>query len=107
MSRFCQIFVCATPGEGRCGSRGGDELLEKFRREVERHGISSNVVLRNACARRHERGPVVFVYPDDVWYERVSVEQVPDIVERHLGAGEPSTVDRAGPEAVPSPSRKR
>ncbi|CAA9382692.1 MAG: Ferredoxin [uncultured Rubrobacteraceae bacterium] len=84
MADFRQIFVCATPGEGRCGEKGGEELLEVFRDEVERRGISSSVVLRNACTRRHEEGPVVFVFPDDVWYTRVAREDVAGIVERHL-----------------------
>jgi (2Fe-2S) ferredoxin len=84
VSSFRQIFVCATPGEGRCGEKGGGELLEAFRDEVERRGMSSSVVLRNACTRRHEEGPVVFVFPDDVWYTRVSSDDVPGIVERHL-----------------------
>jgi (2Fe-2S) ferredoxin len=82
--RLCQIFVCATPGEGRCGAKGGGELLEAFREEVDRRGISSSFVLRNACTRRHEEGPVVFIYPDDVWYTRVTLEDVPEIVGRHL-----------------------
>ena len=84
MGTFRQIFVCATPGEGRCGAKGGGELLEAFRGEVELRGLSSSVVLRNACTRRHEEGPVVFVFPDDVWYTRVAQEDVPGIVERHL-----------------------
>lgn len=84
MSRFCQIFVCATSGEGRCGSKGGGLLLERFHEEVERRGIPATAVLRNACTRRHEEGPVVFVYPDDVWYTRVKPVDVPEIVERHL-----------------------
>ena len=79
-----QIFVCATPGEGRCGAKGGGELLEKFREEVSNLGLAPSAVLRNACARRHEEGPVVFVFPDDVWYTRVKPEDVPDIVEKHL-----------------------
>jgi (2Fe-2S) ferredoxin len=41
-------------------------------------------VLRNACTRRHEEGPVVFIYPDDVWYTRVTPADVPRIVERYL-----------------------
>ena len=86
MTGFRQIFVCATPGEGRCGEKGGGELLEAFRDEVERRGLSSSVVLRNACTRRHEEGPVVFVFPDDVWYTRVAKEDVPGIVGRHLVA---------------------
>jgi len=81
---LCRIFVCATPGEGRCGAKGGGELLERFREEVEGLGLSPSSVLRNACTRRHEEGPVVFIFPDDVWYTHVTSEDVPKIVERHL-----------------------
>ena len=86
---FRQIFVCATPGEGRCGAKGGGELLEKFREEVSSLGLSPSAVLRNACARRHEEGPVVFVFPDDVWYTRVKPEDVPEIVRKHLAPAAP------------------
>ena len=79
-----QIFVCATPGEGRCGAKGGGELFERFREEVVSLGISPSVVLRNACTRRHEDGPVVFVFPDDVWYTHVTPEDVREIVQKHL-----------------------
>lgn len=78
------MFVCATPGEDRCGAKGGGELLDVFRAEVERLGLSPNVVIRNACTRRHHEGPVVFIYPEDVWYTRVTPEQVPEIVSQHL-----------------------
>ena len=84
MSKLCQIFVCATPGEGRCGAKGGGELFDRFREEVKGRGFSTAAVLRNACSRRHHEGPVVFVYPDDVWYTEVSPDEVPEIVERHL-----------------------
>jgi (2Fe-2S) ferredoxin len=84
MRKLCQIFVCATPGEGRCGAKGGGELFEIFREEVGLRSIPPSTVLRNVCTRRHEEGPVVFVYPDDVWYTRVTPEDVPGIVERHL-----------------------
>lgn len=84
MARFCQIFVCATPGEGRCGAKGGGELLDKFREEVGARGLSPGAVLRSACTRRHHEGPVVFIYPDDVWYTEVTPDEVPEIVERHL-----------------------
>ena len=89
-----QIFVCATPGEGRCGAKGGGELLEKFREEVSNLGLAPSVVLRNACARRHEEGPVVFVFPDDVWYTRVTLDDVPHIVERHLARQAPPVETR-------------
>ena len=94
MNRFCQIFVCATPGVGRCGAKGGEVLLERFREEVERHGIPSAMVLRNACTRRHEEGPIVFVYPDDVWYTRVTPDAVRGIVERHVATQRVETGSR-------------
>jgi (2Fe-2S) ferredoxin len=84
VEEFRQIFVCATPGEGRCGAKGGGELFDRFREEVSRLGLLPSAVLRNACTRRHEEGPVVFVFPDDVWYTHVKPEDVPEIVERHL-----------------------
>ena len=82
MTMLRQIFVCATPGEERCGGKGGGELLEAFRVEVERRGLAPSAVLRNACTRHHE-GLVVFVYPDNVWYTRVTPGDVPSIVEQH------------------------
>ena len=102
MRRLCQIFVCATPGEGRCGAKGGGELLDAFREEVDRRGIPSSSVLRNACTRRHEEGPIVFIYPDDIWYTRVTLEDVPEIVGRHLAPKNP-----LGPGYAPSPSQRR
>lgn len=84
MAVLRQIFVCATPGEGRCGNKGGGELFVRFREEVGRRGYAPDAVLRNACTRRHHEGPVVFVYPDDVWYTEVGLDDVPDIVARHL-----------------------
>lgn len=83
---FRQIFVCATPGEGRCGEKGGDELLARFREEAERRGYPLEVVQRNPCSRRHHEGPVVFVFPDDVWYTEVEPEDVEKILDRHLPA---------------------
>src|SRR5215218_2077912 len=54
------IFVCATPGEGRCGAKGGSELLEAFRKEVIRLGLPPSAVLRNACTPRQEAPTAAF-----------------------------------------------
>ncbi|WP_119067409.1 (2Fe-2S) ferredoxin domain-containing protein [Rubrobacter indicoceani] len=89
MTSFKQILVCATPGSDasgpRCGERGGCELLDAFRAEVASRGLPASVVDRQPCSRRHHEGPVVFVFPDDEWYTGVGPEDVPGIVDRHLG----------------------
>lgn len=98
------IFVCATTGEGRCGAKGGEQLLDRFREEVETLGLSPSSVLRNACTRRHEDGPVVFVFPDDVWYTHVTPDDVPHIVEKHLTPAERRRRDST-PTTAPLASR--
>ncbi|MGI8649747.1 MAG: (2Fe-2S) ferredoxin domain-containing protein [Rubrobacter sp.] len=88
MATFKQIFVCATPGSDRCGEKGGVELLAAFREEAARRGLEPDVVVqRNPCSRRHHEGPVVFVFPDDVWYTEVSPEDAPGILNKHLASG--------------------
>lgn len=84
MDSICQIFVCATPGEGRCGEKGGSELLQRFREEVTRRDLPLSAVQRGTCSRRHHEGPLVFIFPDDIWYTRVTLDEVLRIVEKHF-----------------------
>jgi hypothetical protein len=52
MSKLCQIFVCATAGEGRCGAKGGGELFEMFREEVELRGQPCSATSAPAAMRK-------------------------------------------------------
>jgi (2Fe-2S) ferredoxin len=33
-------------------------------------------------------GPAVLIYPEGTWYAQVTVDDVPEIVEKHIGKGE-------------------
>jgi len=39
------------------------------------------------CLDRCEQGPVVVVYPDDVWYTYVDQEDIDEIIDEHLVHG--------------------
>jgi (2Fe-2S) ferredoxin len=41
------------------------------------------------CLDVCEFGPAVVVYPEGVWYGRVTPEDVDEIIERHILGGEP------------------
>ena len=41
------------------------------------------------CLGPCEQGPTVVVYPDAVWYGRVSEADVDEIIESHIVAGRP------------------
>ena len=41
------------------------------------------------CLGLCKHGPNAVVYPDGTWYLGLRDEDVPEVVERHLGGGEP------------------
>ena len=46
-------------------------------------------IIASGCMGQCGNGPMVVVLPDQVWYHRVSPEEVPTVVERHLRQGKP------------------
>jgi len=50
-------------------------------------GKGSIGVSESRCLGRCEHGPVVVVYPDDVWYQYIDEDDVDEIIESHLIGG--------------------
>jgi sirohydrochlorin cobaltochelatase len=78
------VWVCTMDGAGRCGSKGGKDVLTRFRSEVAARRLDNVMVTPNGCTDRHDHGPVVLVDPDGTWYCGVGPEDVDEIVELHL-----------------------
>lgn len=79
--------------EGRtcCRASGSLEMrgyAKKLSKELGIAGPGGVRINASGCLDRCEEGPVVVVYPDNVWYSYVDEEDVHEIVERHLVAGE-------------------
>ncbi len=89
------VFVCENrrdPSDPRgcCAARGGVEVREALKAELKRRGLKGQVRANSAgCLDACAHGPTVVVYPEGVWYGGVAVEDVPEIVERHLVGGRP------------------
>lgn len=92
------IFICTSsrPGgqqRGACHSRNSVYLMESFLEGIEERGLGGEVFVTNTgCLGFCDKGPVVIVYPDNVWYGNVSIDDVADILEEHIEGG--SIVER-------------
>jgi (2Fe-2S) ferredoxin len=86
------VFVCTNrrpdgSPRGCCATKNSDALRLRFKAELESQGVVQVRINTAGCLDACERGPVVVVYPDNVWYAPVSVEDVADIVSGHLKNG--------------------
>lgn len=89
------IFVCQNvrPPEapkGCCSGRGSEEVFDELRRQV-REKFSPQVarVSKSGCLGPCESGVNIVIYPEGIWYARVTLADLPQIVEEHLVNGRP------------------
>jgi (2Fe-2S) ferredoxin len=88
------VFVCinersADHPKGSCKAKGGVEVRDCLKSELTARGLSKVVRANNAgCLDQCEHGVTVVVYPEQVWYGGVTVDDIPELVEKHLVGGE-------------------
>ncbi len=78
------IAVCAGTG---CVAYGSVKLTDAFREEAEKQGLDIEV-RPTGCHGFCERGPLVVVYPQKIFYQRVKIKDVKPILEKTVGRGE-------------------
>lgn len=87
------VFVCineraADHPRGCCKAKGGELVRTHLKRALTARGIKDRVRANNAgCLDQCEHGVTVVVYPEQVWYGGVTVDDVPEIVEEHIVNG--------------------
>ena len=83
------VFVC-TSGE-TCPEQGDTEKFVKILREGARKaGQPSDVRINKAgCFSQCGHGPMIVVYPDDVWYAGVQEADLQEILTSHIIGGQP------------------
>lgn len=80
------VFVC-TAGK-TCLEQGSDRVHSELRRLVKRAGLKGLVrVNRAGCMNQCGHGPMVVVYPQDVWYAHVDQRGARRIARDHLAGG--------------------
>lgn len=79
------VLICGGTG---CTSSGSPAIREKLAAELEEKGLSEEIkIVQTGCFGLCALGPIMIVYPEGTFYSRVTVDDIPEIVEEHLLKG--------------------
>jgi len=83
---FPTIYLCGGTG---CRASGAEAVADAFRAEIGRRALEVQVALKETgCRGFCERGPLLVVEPTGVFYQHVTIEDVPEIIEKTVLQGE-------------------
>ena len=79
------VLICGGTG---CTSSGSPALREALAAELKAKGLDEEVkIVQTGCFGLCALGPIMIVYPEGTFYSRVTLEDIPEIVEEHLLKG--------------------
>ena len=80
-------LICGGTG---CTSSGSAEIQEALHREIAAKGLEDEIkVVQTGCFGLCALGPIMIIYPEGIFYSKVTAEDVPEIVEEHFLKGRP------------------
>ncbi len=91
------LLLCATPSKAKCCDPSeGLETWNELKRLVRDLGLENEqrqegIVLRSKvdCLRVCERGPILVVWPEGIWYSDVTADKIKEIIHRHIINNQP------------------
>ena len=89
------VFICTNKrqnGEPCCqdyDSQHARDYLKKRAKEMDIHARGNCRINSAGCLDRCEQGPVMVVYPEEIWYTWVDQDDLDEILESHLVNGRP------------------
>lgn len=73
------VAICAGTG---CLALGAQKVIDTFKEELKKRGLQNEVKIRETgCPGFCEKGTIVVIYPEGIYYLRVQPDDVPEIVE--------------------------
>ena len=80
------VCICGVPG---CSAWGGKSVIDVFRDEITRQKLEDEVIVKaTGCHGFCERGPLLIIYPQGIFYQQIKEEDIPHIVKRTIKDGE-------------------
>jgi len=86
------VFACFTQRppnhpRGSCGARGAQPLWEYLGQRLEADQSTDTGFTSSGCLGFCNAGPLMVVYPEGIWYQPTTKEDIDEIVESHFKQG--------------------
>ena len=87
------VFFCCNQraeGESSCNNLGASKMQAYAKDRIAQLGLKGKGKIRinkAGCLDRCDAGPVLVVYPDNVWYTYVDEGDIDEIIDEHLVHG--------------------
>jgi (2Fe-2S) ferredoxin len=96
MKRFEKhIFVCENKRpdghpRGCCADKGSLEFRQALKKRIKKLGLNSKIRINSAgCLDACEYGAVMVVYPEQIWYGNVTINDIDDIIDQQILNNQP------------------
>ncbi|MBI5665235.1 MAG: NADH-quinone oxidoreductase subunit NuoF [Nitrospirae bacterium] len=81
------LLMCAGTG---CVASGTPKVRDALKAELEKRGLADEIkIVLTGCNGFCAEGPVMLVYPEEIFYQKLTVEDIPKLVEEHFLKGRP------------------
>jgi len=76
------LLICGGTG---CHATGSIRVREALQQELVKRGLDEDVkVIETGCNGFCAMGPILVVHPGDIFYQKLSEKDIPELVEQHL-----------------------
>jgi len=96
MKRFEKhIFICENKRpeghpRGCCADKNSPEIKELFKKRIKELGLNTVVRANSAgCLDACEYGVTIVIYPEQIWYGKVTINDVEEIIQEHIVKNSP------------------
>jgi len=81
------LLLCGGTG---CHASGSQEVRDALKKELVRHKLDQEIrVIETGCNGFCAKGPLLIVQPEDIFYQKLTVDMAPHLVEEHFLKGRP------------------
>ncbi len=81
------LLICAGTG---CVASGSLKVKAALEEEIKKHNLQNEIkIILTGCNGFCAQGPLMVVYPEGIFYQRLTPEKIPFLVEEHFLKGRP------------------